>query len=75
MTQGLFEKLSHLAGAFDVQLAEGNDCYTLRITFNNYIESLQCKTEFEISEARMLVGRFGRLQDAKRRLITQEVAK
>lgn len=72
MTQGLFEKLSHLAGAVDVRLAEDTDGYSLRIIFDDYIESLRCKTQFEISEARMLVGWFVRLQGAKRRLILQE---
>lgn len=74
MTQGLFEKLSHLAGATDIQLAEETEDCILRITFDDYIENLRCKTQFEVSEAKMLVTWFGRLQDAKRRLILQEVA-
>ena len=74
MTQDLFEKLSRLAGAVDLRLAEDTDGYSLRITFDKYIEILRCKSQFEILEARMLVGRFKRLQNAKRRLILQEVA-
>jgi hypothetical protein len=74
VTQALFEKLSEISGAVDVQIAEDTQDFILRITFDDYIESLRCKTQFEISEARMLVGRFGRLQEAKRRLILQEVA-
>ncbi len=74
MTQALFERLSLLAGAVDVHIAEDTQDFILRITFDDYIENLRCKTQFEISEARMLVGRFERLREAKRRLILQEVA-
>ena len=74
MTQALFEKLSEISGAVGVHIAEGTEDCILRITFDGYIETLRCKTQFEISEGRMLAGWFVRLQEAKRRLILQEVA-